>query len=858
MPATGIYMSETVYHEDGYGNVTERIVVASSYANLFMKKADYLLSQPFTDILKIGSSKKNVSLETGTYAQDTLSIDMVQASIESQIDQNCYDLVLQSQDTAYPLYVAYFIQPDDTSDASIIATAEFVGIIDANMKGKEAFWRNLAEYSPDTKPLYEWQITAKSFTLSSFDKDKLTDLFDLMFADTSWRSTYIADREGWCDLSGGKITKFANLVNLNKVNKKLCDLLSARMSASLGITFTITIDECTLDVKFSPARWFNGNYGLVTRFIGQRDLGLLSDPYVPDPSNWNCPRASNPVGTSWSVTDAFFTDEHVVHYYKINANDQRTIKLGDSVSDNDSPWISSFMMFWNDVHAEDGSKQQSRSNSFVENEKITFAEYIIGIGATFGLFVKFDYSTPSDIHIKFISREGFAKDFCYVPDMTECGVSTSPFSKDTSKYAYGVACEWADEGKGQEYYLRNGATKDQSWFDYAVNTEKWSSGNIEAGSPREDAKDDKIFLTISPTVRCQDMAEMDDLPSMHELRLAWYLSWCRLPHNSFMTDTSGNRYYIKDKPSSLWNSIGLHTGIYLKCSAVEEVIHVGTYDENVGYGMGTRTIWTPAGAGHYKHDGTESTIYKLADYVNYIRGLEAKCFRSELTLTVPFLCRYRKAENGSDSDDDGGRGSWKNLELGSQIKFGEVGHEITYLVTGIERSSQQKDTKLVLWNSSAYSFASASGLTSSINFQGENNPPLISNTYDNSSYYVASGNINQLSVVILNDNGTVSTSTPTSTNIGKFIGISAYSALDGERIKILKPGSIFYDCDQDYAVRTPVYHRISPSVAGNIFPNILQEANGIEDVHLLIGYGTGTMIETINFDNIDNQIFLES
>jgi len=823
MPAYGTYMSESQYIEDGYGLVTERVVVASTYSDLFMNKVSYLASQPFVDILRIGSSKKDISLENGSYAEDELSIKMKQAEISNTWENLCYELVLQAQDVAYPLYIGYFIQPDDTSLSTLVNSAEFIGIIQPEFKAKEIVWRNRTEFDPDTNPLYEWEFKAKSFDLGSFDGDSFESLLNDVFADTTWRSNNISDRLGYCDLGGGKVTKFANLVNLNTMNTKINAVMAARMSASIGSTFSIIVDECTLDEKFSPARWMNSYTSMVEKSYWD-DVGTVMPSVLHGVTRF--------IG---------FNNLN----YRINENDAKTLKLGEAQPDIDSPFLSSFMYFPLDIHtgtAEDGSPQKTKTNSFVEKEGITFAEYYIGLAASFGLFVRFYYTTATELHIKFIARATLEQIPCFIPDATESDLTTNSVkTKKDVKKVYANANKWCGEGNGV----------------YRLNVEDVSSWNqssryniyddFEDPSPKNEG--DKIFLSISPNVRLQTLADAEDIP-IYAGDEKIKVKWAKIPHNAAIYHPSGTRRDSTKNPDAIWNSIGLHTAIYVKIVGIEENIQTdGITDYYVNYGLDGDYIWSPVAAGHYKFQNTDKTVYKQADYVNAIRGLDEKSYITEKNLTIPYLCRFRKLENGTDTDDDNGRGRWQNMALGVGVTLNSV----NYIVVGIERNPEQKNTKIRLWNTSNFAFSDASGLSALEIIGNSSNPSSLIATSEQ-NYGIAFGNLEKYQIVIKNSDGTYSKALPINTHAGKYAGIAMNDALNGEPVFIIKAGESFDNPDWNFTTRVPLYLRYNVSNPGNISSDILTAANANEDVVLLIGYGEGSFVQTIDFTNINNQL----
>ena len=81
-------------------------------------------------------------------------------------------------------------------------------------------------------------------------------------------------------------------------------------------------------------------------------------------------------------------------------------------------------------------------------------------------------------------------------------------------------------------------------------------------------------------------------------------------------------------------------------------------------------------------NGEDKEFESLSDYINFITSRDAISFETEYNLTVPFLCGFRRSQDGSHADDDGGRGSWKNVKLGSELTI----DSIEYAVVGIKRA----------------------------------------------------------------------------------------------------------------------------------------------------------------------------
>jgi hypothetical protein len=167
-----------------------------------------------------------------------------------------------------------------------------------------------------------------------------------------------------------------------------------------------------------------------------------------------------------------------------------------------------------------------------------------------------------------------------------------------------------------------------------------------------------------------------------------------------------------------------------------------------GYGLDGVDIWTPAARGHYNYKGEDITVTKQADYVNHIKGTAINAYRTEANITVPYLCRFRRTQAGTDLLDNSGRGRWQNLALGNTITFGTGGSAVHYTVAGIERDSQSKETKIKMLNSSLIPYSTAAGLLTAVNSAVTAEPSPMMNLIP-AAVKTASGGIKKYNILTL-------------------------------------------------------------------------------------------------------------
>ena len=847
--AATIYYTETTCMEQSYGKVTERVVVSDTYGGLFAGGGTSC------NILEVTSSKKDFSLESGTYAQDELSFTLDEARVQIKADDDCIDFVLAAQTVTTKRYIAWFIQPEATL---AVTEAEFVGLVKPEMKATDLTWKNHTEYDPDWQPVRTWELKASTFDEVSLEAQKLESLIytgtDALITETAWIAANIKDRLGWFyDSTSDRSANFANLVNLNTFLTKISSIVATRISADIGDTFTIVIDTCTLDFKLSPARFYN--LGGITKWGSPSATPDFVTRYVGGGTVY-----ASPYGTKGLMFP---------YCYKIKDADAITMKLGDTATDAESPWISKHMFFYKNTE-EDDANGADKDNSFLKLDN--YIDLLTGIALTFGMFVRFYYSSTTELHVSFVPRNGMMQETTFIPDANDSDltVKASVSSSEEQKKVFGVANQYAGENYLSPHYDDDTIyfINTDSYYKYTFNANK--TNDCESGYPSnvfsmDKLEGDKLLLTISPTIRQQNVGEdqgtytgTDKFYKFDDINLY-------MPHNGVFCDdfSALTRKTDSKRSPALWNSIGLHTAIYVQTTGAAETgsltIGLNTFPMLVNYGCDTETIWSPAAALHVNDTyGGQATYFRLSDYIGYTRQLSQLSYLSERNLTVPYLCRFRRLEDGSDADDDSGRGRWQNVALANKLTILEGGNPVYWVITGIERDNKLKTTKLKLWNSSYNSYAEASGLTAALNVDGEGaiSPPLIqAPLYE---LYSAAETIYQGNVVIINSDKTISRAKALSSHSwGKICGIALTGGTVGTDIMIALPGRAVNLSTWNFTTpNTPVYLHTNLVSADNISASPVTAKSITEDMSVLIGYGTGSEIQTLDFTLLANQLIL--
>lgn len=841
--AATVYYTEKTYMEQDYGLVTERLVVSDEYPALYTAGTS-------CNMMNLKRSKKDFSPDSSSYMQDEMEFTLNEASIESSADAACFSFILAAQTVGVQRFIALFLNPVTTGE---VTTAEFVGVISPEMEGTDLVWENKTEYDPEIKPIREWSVKARTFDVAYFDQHEMDDLIhnadDGLITHTSWISDNIADRLGWWKkASTNRAAMFANLVNFNSFLTEISSIVAQRISYAIADTFSIVIDSCTLDAKFSPARFYNqcaayyqnpniNDY--VTRYVGGATI-------------------SNP-------NEAPFGKAFTPYLFRINAGDAKTLKLGDGTSDAESPTISKHLFFYKDVESEDACPAD-KSNSFCN---LSFADFIIAIALNLGLYVKFYYTATTELHIQYLNRKNFSSKFVYIPDVIESSIQVSPvFSDDNEKFA-GVACQYAKE-ESPKFTSQSGEVWISGDYVFQGNYRHTISNDYKSGYSSQNAKagqseGKKLLLTVSPTVRLQNAGQDSGSESSAEQSALRYLQNVYMPHNGVFSNNFSalERKTDSKRTASLWNAIGLHTAIYLQFTG-EESLGTETVDGNslpvyYGYGIDGETVYAPAGMIHVNVNGTAYHFFSMSDYLNFIQTVDKLSYENIYQMEVPYLCRFRRAEDGTDTDDDGGRGRWQNLALGDKVIIEENSNTNYYIVVGIERDFERVTTKIKLWNKMYQSFADASGLSTAVSRSNTDQPAGIVLNPGHEPGIVSGEDITAGNIVIKNDDGTFTKAKALSSlSCGKLYGMALTSGTEDGEILVVKAGGEGSVSTFNFTANTPLYLRTATTSADNVSASILSAKSLIEDMAVLIGFGNKSLVQLVDFSNLSNQLILTS
>lgn len=793
--------------ESQYGIVTREFVVSDAYDTLFDDPTAVMISG-----VDIDSTKHDIELSTGVQAEDELQLVLDEAFLRMQDDLDAAEFIKQAQDPGEQRFCALFIQPE--YPVKTTASLEFSGAILPSQGAEDLRWYG-PQFSDTPTPLRRWKLTVKSFDVNVFDQAKLEDLIrnqedgvdngltDGLTKQTGWNTSDIAndaapvaDRLGyfkWFKDGLWREVRFAELANLNAVLRGLADVLQERLRISLNVpSYTIVIDDAIIDGRFTPARF---------RHVLATDQDNSNIAYRTRYCGWD---GDQLIGGAFKSTN----------FYKVFPDDGVTLKLGDTATAGESPWI-----HWRMVNP----PAAARGLSFLRAK--TFADLLYMIAASFGLFVRFYYTDSTTMHIQFISRQSLVRERVYIPGVTKASLKVSPFaaSAQNPEVSPGQSCAFALEGDDVYEQVTNDIRK-PGYFMPSSRMQTQQTG-------------DRLLFTLSPTVRRQSRGEDDS----SEVQPGFYL-----PHNAFFYD-GGHRKTHPKNDDETYRAIDpddrhIHTGIYVRCTGIQDV-----EDTRIGWGTDGLTVYLPATAVTVTDpDGVGREFRTMSGYVNFLRGVQGDAFNNEYELTVPFLCRFRRSQDGSHADDDGGRGRWQNLQIGSVIGVDGV----DYVTFGIERKHRQHETNIRLHAVTAYSFSDSVGLQAPVDGGAPPTAVFLGSTYEPTTSVVdrtwlALEEIRQGDAVVMAADASVRRATAFQSSHALVIGIALNDAPEGGLVRIGR-GTVTCQNWSFPDTGLPVYVRtaVLPDVNLSVFP--LTEPNVGENTFICVGTAVATA--TLEFE----------
>lgn len=768
-----VYKQIKEWYEDGYGYCTATLVCSDTHEDLLSEEA------AIVNIFHIGDGDDSMEDDNGNLVQSEISFKINQASIRTEADQACYDFVKAGINPANKRFFALFIHP--SSSAYTIEDIRFSGLITPE-RDEEDLSHSGGEYSETPNPIQELSQKAEPFFEKLFEEFELKHLIegnealDIPGIDETWETANVSDRPGWFERDT-RTTQVHQLVDINKILRKLADNLVAAISNNDLGEYTIIFDRCELQGKWFPTRWNPGNLprggGIAyPRYPGQfYQLGDSNTPRqnLQDPNLEGYNYAFYPDdGVSIVIDpDGEYTDNETFFY------DYKNLKLQSDY---------------------ELSPSEAQSNLWSSHVK-TFTELMYKIASDLKIYVSFYYEDSTTFHVKFENRANYVRDQVYVKGSVKSNRKITFGEEPATKY--GEGSYFTSDGFdvygfiATKEYIVDGQVK---FSKEVYKTEKRLKNSSPNGT--------RALLTISPIVKCVGEATDDGVT-----RSAFIL-----PHNHYFKN-GGVLHRIDEKRSA----VSMHTGLYIKVPKRPE-------DAENPYEFYTENepdiYWTPVGLYAIEVDGATKKYTSLSTYNNdMIARLKNSIVNLEKEISVPFI-------NGFSENSDGSDPSWKNLKLGSKY----VQDEVEYVVKSIKYSIESLTTVIRLTAISTYE---AIGAPTEITTEGIHDIGATTGVGITSakSFYVANSAIGEGNVVSLRSDGKIEKSEATDAHYDRVFGIAINAGSEDDGILVARSGEII-TTDIDGLDLGVVYLR---SGDDNISNDRLTGKSSTEDLHQKVG-----------------------
>jgi hypothetical protein len=635
----------------------------------------------------IESTHKSLDIATGIFAEDELSFTLVAAAVRDAADLACFDLVLSAQIVGTNVYVSRLINPADP-DTPVPADFDFRGLVRPEQDGSDLFWNGDA-YSSTPSPLRDWKCKAGTFGVTGLLGKPVKDLAEAI--DPSWFTTNAVDRLGYFRSTGGdgygyRQVKFANLVRFDVAIQALLD-----ESESDGVTFTYEWETLAL-------------HGFPTHFS-----------------------TFEPEGTRYLYGEG-----------AIHRKDSYPITLGDSITG--SVFVSSRLL--KPINDDEEKVAWTRYE--------TLAELLYDIAGALGLYVVFNYVSPTDVRVRFKGRETITGGTLLLRDAEEGDIAVKPApgkEKDADKEKGTIS--------GRPHAV---------WQHSMAPGHYRMDGQVETDFPFSGSN--PLPITMAPALRFVKHGKDAGRDPTFGSGVAG--GYALLPHNAVLWD----EFARESEDDPVKNAAAMTTQLFMQFPA-------STYEQ-----IGEDTvIWAPLCGVNGNLTGWWNEGFKsLADFHKLLVNADSAELELERNLTVPYINAFKAAELG---DED-----WRNVGLGAI--YSEDARD--YVLVDLERG--QTDTKLKFHRLDRFAFSAPV-----VSVDETEMPPegiVLAQPNDTSPETVRSSGLYEVGsevtagqVVALQSDGTVAPMVADHTFHGKLLGVVTQDGLIGELVRVQSTGRVY-------------------------------------------------------------------
>ena len=638
------------YYEDGFGLVNLTFIISDSKAGLS--------SLEFTeiDLVNLNDVKKSIEISTGVLSEDEATFEMEEIFVDNTANNDAKTFILESLDASIKRFVAIHLHnAGDTADVSNLL---FYGIIVPNAKADDLHWVG-ADYSTSSAPIRKWSFTVRPLATTLLDNVFVKQLINLIPAE--WWTANVSDRQAYFN-NGTISSRFSELINLNLVIQKVCEMACGELS-DLGLgTYTIECPTVETNCLFRPTRYLNRNALISNSIVALyklNDLKLANrfdDKFNIDLLG-SVPRFYD---KDWKNLDTVFGADEVI-FCPESDTDTRKLKLGFDTIDNDnSPYVSQ-RVFFDTVRGSNGTKSmpnefepKSHKDSLCYGDETTLTEWLFTIAYNFGFFLKFDYEDNGSTLVVGFEPRIQSNTQTYLSDVISASLETNFVTeKETER----------DGAIGNGFY----------WT--AEFTDAYIDGITPIKSSLQGNK--KIYFTLSPNF--YNGYKMFYTNRSTQVGFPSRVVGSGLhPHNFKYVKVSDGTITTNYKDTT-----SVHTAIYMKVSKFD----VANDNEAEEY-------FTTAGQVVAEQNGAVVNYNSMAGYLNGLVVFDKTYYKTQYSLSIPYLMQFSDSNTGINKD-------FAFLQLLNNIVIDGV----TYKVVDITYNLKDFATEITLHNSSRFSFA---------------------------------------------------------------------------------------------------------------------------------------------------------
>ncbi|GAB1370532.1 hypothetical protein MASR1M45_05930 [Candidatus Kapaibacterium sp.] len=803
--------------EHGQGRQTIQFAVSDIYDSLFDSEAPYTE----VDIFQLATVKQDLNTDDGKFAIDELEFTVNQAMCKTTEQLNALFFCLDATAVNVNRYVACWF-----ADSLDVSELVFVGQINSNISASDLVWHS-SEYKVNHKPLREYKFKCLSFDVSILEQatllQKPRDLFNeeidsimdrfLTLDNESWiksNCTYKPMYREWNLASGPTLGKYVHLrptISLFEYLKKILsftnDLLEEKINSILEF------DLVDSDVGF----------GILPAYITGRNTNAYNQYMLTFKPNQYQAKTDRPIKLRICSNESLESDESNIYVNSQMIHSQ----LYDT-----NYWIESGKMVIDGLGEDSVLIPGESELTFLKSDNV--AKLLFDIARALGCFVTFQYNTSNSIGIKFVSRQSIIKDelvYLAAPESAQIDISSN-----------------ANNGSDR-YYTTAGAFF-ESGTDILIPRVNFD-GLLGYTKVTKETKKFKLFKENREREEQQNKVEFTRLlfslgTPLEKLENADDFANDVYPFNTVIANSvqeqfekTGFLHFNRTQgsmPAKVWGHIC--NAIYVRTSNLQ-----GTTTP----AQDITSVISPAMGIIVNINGVDKYYNRLEEYINDIMLVSEQYYKAEYDITIPFWNLFGTDENGANK-------SWKNIRVGSKIRFTESvrryisssfsDFDVTrdYVVVGLERDLSKPGTKLKLVNAEAFAFGYANTINPTEQLIFSNQLGLDDNLITSSApfegYEIAEFEVIHLGdAVMVGVDGKVFKAVNKKEHYHKPIGIALNDGEGGDTVKVQFTGRVYGLHNFTSAGKT-IYIRANPS-GSNISENCLAGPTADENVIIELG-----------------------